>query len=118
MNSADVYICTSHDEGLGLPLLEAQYAGLAVVAPDQTVFREVLGASATFIDPADAALSAAAISNLVTTPGWRAAWANAATCNLARWNALAASDLADVRRIFAGSQVATVASSVDCLRQL
>lgn len=118
MNSADVYICTSHDEGLGLPLLEAQYAGLAVVAPDQSVFREVLGSSATFIDPADATISAAAISKLVTTPGWRAACANAATGNLARWNALAESDLTDVRCIFAGPQVSAVASSVAYLRQL
>ncbi len=33
IESADLYLTTSHDEGLGLPLLEVQYAGLPVVAP-------------------------------------------------------------------------------------
>ena len=50
---ADILICTSHEEGLGLPLLEAQYAGLPVVAPDQPVFREVLDRSGVFIDTRD-----------------------------------------------------------------
>src|SRR6185437_7722052 len=30
LDGADALICTSHEEGLGLPLLEAQYAGLPV----------------------------------------------------------------------------------------
>ena len=49
---AHVFLSTSHDEGLGLPLLEAQYAGLPIVAPDKPVFREVLGASGHLVDPA------------------------------------------------------------------
>lgn len=101
LECADVYLCTSHDEGLGLPLLEAQYAGLAVVAPDQAVFREVLGASGTFIDsakPADAALT---IAHLLAAPDWRAKARAAALSNTARWNAAAVADMALAQRYFA-----------------
>ena len=53
IESADIFICSSHDEGLGLPLLEVQYGGLPTVAPDQDVFREVLGDFGIYIDPND-----------------------------------------------------------------
>ena len=55
LDDADMFICTSHDEGLGLPLLEAQYAGLPIIAPDAAIFREVLGESGIHIDTADPA---------------------------------------------------------------
>ena len=100
MASTDVYLCTSHDEGLGLPLLEAQYAGLPVVAPDKPVFREVLASSGTFIDPALPDQAAATIAALISKPDWRGAASKAALENVARWNALAASDLEQARRIF------------------
>lgn len=105
LEDADVYLCTSHDEGLGLPLLEAQYAGLPVIAPDAPVFREVLGASGTFITPADAAGSARTIANLMAHDGWRAAHKQTALANVSRWNALAAADLALARRMFATDRV-------------
>jgi glycosyltransferase involved in cell wall biosynthesis len=89
---ADALICTSHDEGLGLPLLEAQYAGLAVIAPDRPVFREVLGTSGTFIDPSDPAKAAACIRALFDNPDWRSAAVTRASHNLERWLALAAED--------------------------
>ena len=89
---ADALICTSHDEGLGLPLLEAQYAGLAVIAPDRPVFHEVLADSALFIDPANPARSAAAISAMVSADGWRRASVAGAANNLDRWLHLAATD--------------------------
>ncbi len=101
MDDADVYLCTSHDEGLGLPLLEAQYAGLPVVAPDQPVFREVLGASGTFINPSNPAAAAGLIHDVISAPHWREACAAAALANVARWNALAASDLDSARQVFA-----------------
>ncbi|MBL8884914.1 MAG: glycosyltransferase [Hyphomicrobium sp.] len=103
LEAADIYLCTSHDEGLGLPLLEAQYAGLAVVAPDAPVFRQVLGTSATFINSADAAGAARAITSLISQPGWRAATTAAALANVARWNEAAAKDLAGARMIFAAT---------------
>ena len=101
LECADVYLCTSHDEGLGLPLLEAQYAGLAVVAPDQTVFHEVLGASGTFIDAAKPADAAQTIARLLAAPEWRANARAAALSNIARWNAAAAADMTLVQRYFA-----------------
>ena len=53
LQQADALLCTSHEEGLGLPLLEAQYAGLPIIAPDDAVFREVLAESGVFIDRLD-----------------------------------------------------------------
>jgi len=92
LDKADVFICTSHDEGLGLPLLEAQYGGLPIVAPDADVFREVLGQSGIYIDPADPTGAAASIARLVATDDWRQLHVRQARANLARWNNLAASD--------------------------
>ncbi len=101
LEQADVYLCTSHDEGLGLPLLEAQYAGLPIVAPDAPVFREVLGNSGTFIDTANPKAAAAIIAALVQDADWRTKHARAALDNVARWNGAAAQDLAAAKRLFA-----------------
>lgn len=89
---AHVFLSTSHDEGLGLPLLEAQYAGLPVVAPDKAVFREVLGTSGRFVDPADPLAAAAAISALVLRGDAFCTAAADAMANVARWNAQAEAD--------------------------
>ena len=88
----DVFLTASHDEGLGLPLLEAQYAGLAVAAPDKPVFREVLGTSGNYLDTTDVGASARTLAALVATPDWRQRSIAAAANNIARWNALAAHD--------------------------
>lgn len=100
IDAADIYLCTSHDEGLGLPLLEVQYSGLAVVAPDQSVFREVLGDSGIFIPQNDPQTAAARIAALVRSPGWRSRSAGAARANLERWNGAAALDAARARAMF------------------
>ena len=92
LDQADIFICTSHDEGLGLPLLEAQYAGLPIVAPNAAVFHEVLGSSGIFIETSDPGGAAAQIGAAIATPKWRPQYVAAALQNLARWNALAASD--------------------------
>ncbi len=92
IHDADVFICTSHEEGLGLPLLEAQYAGLPVVAPDDSVFREVLGDSGVFIDPTDPARAAAIIGHAIGESDWRRSHIERGEKNLSRWNSLAASD--------------------------
>jgi glycosyltransferase involved in cell wall biosynthesis len=92
VQDADAFICTSHEEGLGLPLLEAQYAGIPIIAPDAAVFREVLGGSGIFIDPADIAAAASRIAGALSEPGWRLSYAALGAQNLARWNALAAAD--------------------------
>ncbi|MGD9784043.1 MAG: glycosyltransferase [Hyphomicrobiaceae bacterium] len=97
---ADIYLSTAHDEGLGLPLLEAQFAGLPVVVADIPVFREVLGASGIFIPRDDADAAAAMIDRLVSSPGWRRDAVMAARTNLDFWNEAAAQDSARVRSMF------------------
>ena len=92
LGAADALICTSHAEGLGLPLLEAQYAGLPVIAPDQPVFREVLGASGIFIDPGKPHAAALEIEQHFAQSGWRELFVALAAENLRRWNTSAASD--------------------------
>ncbi len=89
---ADIFICSSHDEGLGLPLLEVQYGGLPTVAPDQDVFREVLGTSGIYVDPQDPDRAADIIIKACTGTAWRVRHATAAIENLQRWNSLACSD--------------------------
>lgn len=100
MEQADLYLCTSHDEGLGLPLLEAQFSGLPVIAPDQPVFREVLGTSGTFIDPSKPAEAVKALISILERPEWRTQTAKAAVDNVKRWNEAAATDAAAARLAF------------------
>jgi glycosyltransferase involved in cell wall biosynthesis len=92
LRDADIFICTSHDEGLGLPLLEAQYGGLPIVAPDADIFHEVLGVSGIFIDPADPVAAATRIEAMLSQRQWRSRYVALATQNLKRWNALATAD--------------------------
>ena len=87
-----MFICTSHEEGLGLPLLEAQYAGLPIVAPDDAVFREVLNKSGIFIDPRNVSAAATQIAAAVSNRGWRSSYVARGAENLVRWNAQAAAD--------------------------
>jgi glycosyltransferase involved in cell wall biosynthesis len=96
IESFDVFLCTSHDEGLGLPLLEVQYAGLPVIAPDQPVFREVLATSGTYVDPADEEAAGATIARMLGAPEWRTTAAAAARENISRWNAQADGDRQNV----------------------
>jgi glycosyltransferase involved in cell wall biosynthesis len=102
LRDADIFICTSHEEGLGLPLLEAQYGGLPIVAPDAAIFREVLDASGIFIDPADPAAAAAKIAAALSEPQWRSNYVARATQNLERWNTLASTDRDAVINLIAG----------------
>lgn len=100
LRAADLYLCTSHDEGLGLPLLEAQYAGLGIVAPDAPVFREVLATSGIFITPSDPDDAARRISDVLAQPDWRQRARAAAAANIARWNNAALADLSNAKRLF------------------
>lgn len=92
LQDADAFICTSHEEGLGLPLLEAQYAGLPIIAPDDAIFREVLDQSGIFIDPTEHSSAARKIAEAFSPFDWREAYIVSGSQNLMRWNALAASD--------------------------
>lgn len=92
LERADLLICTSHEEGLGLPLLEAQYAGLPVVTSNAAIFHEVLDQSGIFIDVGNPAAAAEQIASAVSSPTYRAGYTALGARNLRRWNALAASD--------------------------
>lgn len=97
----DALICTSHAEGLGLPLLEVQFAGVPVIAPDQPVFREVLGASGFFIDPTDAGTVARRLCAFFDDAQGIAAARSAALDNIRRWNGKAAADKIRTMRLLA-----------------
>ena len=99
VDAADALLSTSHDEGLGLPLLEAQYGGLMVIAPQMPVFREVLGESGLLINPADPEASARIIAEAMATPDWRDRHAALAAENLQRWNDSAARDRSAVIKL-------------------
>lgn len=85
LGTFDLFLCTSHDEGLGLPLLEMQYAGIPVIAPDDGIFHESLGDSGIHV-PNDAVGAAAAIALELQRPDWRSSATARAKANVARWN--------------------------------
>ena len=84
-------INTSHAEGVGLPVLEAQHAGLLVIAKDLPIFREVLGRSGVLIksekiqESADQIASAFQSNDYISAPAL-------ALDNVRRWNDLAQND--------------------------
>lgn len=92
IDQADLFLSTSREEGLGLPLLEVQHSGIAVVASDIPASREVLDGSGLMIDPAAPDAAAAAVAAMLARPDWRAVQARAALANADRWNRLAAAD--------------------------
>ena len=57
---ADVLFLPSHDEGFGLPILEAGVCRLPVVCADIPALRELAGDDATYIDPGGTPAAAAA----------------------------------------------------------
>ncbi|HEY8555421.1 MAG TPA: glycosyltransferase family 1 protein, partial [Burkholderiales bacterium] len=61
--TADCLIAASEGEGFGLPLIEAARRGLALLARDIPVFREVAGDHAAYFDGLEGADLAAAIEN-------------------------------------------------------
>lgn len=96
ISAFDLFLYTSHDEGLGLPLLEIQHAGLPIFAPDKPVFREVLHTSGRFFTPGRIDEAADTVATFLCEPGWREASAVEATANLARWNKAADGDRSGV----------------------
>ncbi|MDX2306623.1 MAG: glycosyltransferase [Hyphomicrobium sp.] len=114
IEDGDLFLCTSHDEGLGLPLLEVQFAGLPVVAPDQPIFREALGHSGIFIDPSDAEAAARTIAALAADRESMADASRRSLHNVEAWNRSAGEDLDRVRRLFEGPLGATLATAAAC----
>lgn len=92
IRTADIFLTTSKEEGLGLPLLEVQHGGILVAASDIPVFREVLGASGCLIPADDPEAAAERIGAILVQPDWRRTHHALAAANVDAWNAQAASD--------------------------
>ncbi|WP_413284584.1 glycosyltransferase [Vibrio sp. MA40-2] len=86
------FLSTSHDEGLGLPLLEVQYGGIAVVASDIEVYREVLGSSGLLIDLDKVDHAVEQIITQFSDPTWLATAAEQSCANVMSWNQEAEKD--------------------------
>jgi glycosyltransferase involved in cell wall biosynthesis len=104
--NADLYLCASHDEGLGLPLLEVQHGGLPVVAPNRAPFTETMRAGAILVDTTDPDRAAGAIAATIAEPGRLAALGAEAAGNVARWNEAANADRAAFRAMLDRAGVA------------
>ena len=101
--SCHLLLSTSKAEGLGLPLLEVQHGGMPVAAPDEPVFREVLGESGLLIRPDDPDAAAASLCAWIAGGGLPRA-VRAGRDNVARWNAAAAGDGRRFHRFLAGDR--------------
>ena len=102
IEASDLLLCTSRAEGLGLPLIEAQYCGMPVAAPNERVFQEVLGTSGILINSELAERAAEQIAAAITVPSWRSRYATASATNIARWNGIAEIDRQAVISFLAG----------------
>jgi glycosyltransferase involved in cell wall biosynthesis len=92
IESSDLLLCSSHEEGLCLPLIEAQYSGVAVAAPSAEIFREVLGQSGILIDASSPECAANQIKEAIAAPDWRRRYALRDEENIRRWNDIAHND--------------------------
>jgi glycosyltransferase involved in cell wall biosynthesis len=99
ISSADFYLCASHDEGLGLPLLEVQHGRLPVIAPDRAPFTETMRAGALLVDVSKPQDAAAEVAVTLQTPGRLTQLSGEAAINVARWNADALSDRSEFRML-------------------
>jgi glycosyltransferase involved in cell wall biosynthesis len=70
--NASVLLMLSHDEGFGLPVLEAMAYGCPVVAASRASLPEVVGDAGVLVCPDDADAVSEAVRQIVTKPGYRA----------------------------------------------
>lgn len=71
LRAATAYVTCSHEEGFGLPLVEAMVAGCPIVATDIPVHHEVAGDAALYFPPGDAGALAEVLHRLLTKPALR-----------------------------------------------
>jgi glycosyltransferase involved in cell wall biosynthesis len=76
LRRATALVTASHDEGFGIPLVEAMGLGTPVVVSDIPIFREIGGDVAEYFDPSSPAAVAAAVHRL------EARWASASRASV------------------------------------
>jgi glycosyltransferase involved in cell wall biosynthesis len=98
---ANAVVLLSRYEGFGLPVLEAQAAGLPMLCSDLPVLKEVGGAGALFVDMQDADAVAGQLYRLFTEPELRGDLIDKGRANLKRfcWDKAARETLALYRRV-------------------
>jgi glycosyltransferase involved in cell wall biosynthesis len=69
---ARVLVLPSHDEGFGLPVLEAMAAGIPVIVTNRGSLPEVVGDAGVIVEPDDVEGLARAIARVVLEPAWAA----------------------------------------------
>ncbi|HEV1998703.1 MAG TPA: glycosyltransferase family 1 protein [Candidatus Dormibacteraeota bacterium] len=100
MRASMILAAVSTGEGFGLPVVEAMYSGLALLASDIPPFREVAGAAALFVNPLSVDDIAAGLSQLVSDPQRRQALVEVgrARRSLFSWDRASAEIAAALRR--------------------
>lgn len=68
---ADVFLCMSEHEGFCVPLVEAMYFGVPIIAYSSTAIPDTLGGSGVLLQSKEPAQVAAAISKLMQNPKCR-----------------------------------------------
>ncbi|HUG41337.1 MAG TPA: glycosyltransferase family 1 protein [Longimicrobiales bacterium] len=84
---ADVVVFASTKEGFGLPIVEAQASGRAVVAGDRPPLPEVAGEGACLVDPFDVSSIRAGIRRVVEDAAYRRRLVEEGLRNVARFEA-------------------------------
>ncbi len=84
---ADVVVFASTKEGFGLPIVEAQASGRAVVAGDRPPIPEVAGEGACLVDPFDVSSIRAGIRRVVEDAAYRRRLVEEGVRNVARFEA-------------------------------
>ena len=70
---ADVFVCMSEHEGFGVPLVEAMYFNVPIVAYASSAIPETLGKGGILLDSKDPQLAAAAVNRIVQDQALREA---------------------------------------------
>jgi len=95
ISDAHIFISASHDEGLGLPLLEVQHGSKLVVASDIPAYREVLGESGLILNFENRKLAVTKLAEFLNIMDL-VSCGRSGQENVKRWNELARTDLSIV----------------------
>ena len=86
LKNADVFLFPTLYEGFGIPVLEAQSVGIAVVTSNTSSLPEVAGEGAIFVDPMKTESIAEGVQQLLSNEGFRSGIIEKATRNVGRYS--------------------------------